>query len=236
MIDHQQGTAEWRQSRCGFVTASRICDVMRKPRRGQTESTSRKAYMAQLVAERLTGKPQAQEFESWDTRRGNELEPIARAEYEIKRGVMVATVGSVPHPSIALASASPDGLVGEDGMVQIKAPRTHVHLDYLMAGTVPAEYRPQMYFELACTGRKWSDFVSYDQTLPDHLQLFVVRLNRDEAEIALIETEVLRFLAEIDEIISKLPRKEGQTALEAQLERSLGINDGDVPEFVKAAK
>lgn len=203
----EQRSVEWRLARAGFVTASRIADVCRKPRKGQAESTSRKAYMAQIVSERLTGKPIEQQFESWDTRRGTNLEPMARAEYEIRTGSAVRSVGFVEHPSIFFAGASPDGLVGDEGMAQIKCPRTHVHLDYILAGIVPAEYRPQMYFEMACTGRQWSDFVSYESNLPDHLQLFVVRLQRDEAELQNIEEEVRRFLSDVEEIMSKLPPK-----------------------------
>ena len=204
----EQGSVEWRLARAGFVTASRITDVCRKPRKGQGESVSRKAYMAQVISERLTGKPIEQQFESWDTRRGTNLEPMARAEYEILTGAAVRSVGFVEHPSIPFAGASPDGLVGNEGMAQVKCPRTHVHLDYILAGIVPAEYRPQMYFEMACTGRQWSDFVSYESNLPNHLQLFVVRLQRDEAEIQHIEEEVQRFLSDVEDIMRKLPPKE----------------------------
>lgn len=225
--DVEQGTAEWRQCRTGFVTASRIADVLRKPKRGQIESTTRKAYIAQIVSERLTGKPIEDTFESWDLKRGKTLEPRARAEYELRCKELVQTVGFVEHPSLKWAGASPDALVGADGLAQIKCPRLHVHLDYLKAGIVPSEYKPQMLFELACTGRKWSDFVSYAEDLPDHLQLFVVRLQRNEGEIAMIEEEVNRFLFDVDEYIKGLPRKKGETALESQLEASLRLDEQD---------
>lgn len=205
--DLDQGTAAWKDARVGFVTASRICDVLSKPRKsGSKESAVRANYRAQLICERLTGKSQEREFQTWDTRRGIELEPFARVEYEMKKGLMVNTVGFVKHATIKMAGCSPDGEVGEDGLVQIKSPKNAIHLDYLLTGIVPVEYRPQMQFEMSCTGRKWSDFVSYNQNLPEHLQLFVVRLKRNDAEIAIIEEEVLKFNAEIEEIMGKLPK------------------------------
>jgi hypothetical protein len=217
----EQNTDAWRRARCGYITASRIADVLRKPRRGQQESVTRKAYLAQVIAERLTGKPNEQEFESFDTKRGERLEPMARVEYEMRTGTVVDQVGFVEHPQIRLAGCSPDGMVGPEGLCQIKCPRTHVHLDYLMAGIVPVEYRGQMLFELACTGRKWNDFCSYEPRLPDHLALFVVRLSRNDAEIAEIEQEVIRFQAEVEEIMAKLPKTADKTSLEQSLEISL---------------
>jgi YqaJ-like recombinase protein len=224
--DVEQRTDEWRQARCGYVTASRIVDVLRKPRRGQQESVTRKAYLAQVISERLTGKPNEQEFESFDTRRGERLEPLARVEYEMRVEAVVEQVGFIEHPRIKLAGCSPDGMIGSEGLCQIKCPRTHVHLDYLMAGIVPVEYKPQMLFELACTGRKWNDFCSYEPRLPDHLSLFIVRLHRNDAEIADIEQEVVRFLSEVDDILAKLPKSAGKTSLEESLEISLADIQG----------
>lgn len=202
----EQGTQEWKDARAGFATASRVCDVQRKPKRGQKESTTRKAYMVQLAIERLTGKPQEREFETWDLKRGKEMEPRARVEYGIKNGIEVESAGFYEHPRIKWAGCSPDGLVGSDGLVQIKCPRAHVHTDYLLEGIVPVEYRPQMLFELAATGRKWSDFISYNRDMPLHLQLFQVRLHRDENAIGEIEADVIAFLSEVEALIAKLPK------------------------------
>jgi hypothetical protein len=204
--DHEQGTAGWHEARLGHVTASRISDVLTKPRKGQRESITRRNYRGELVAQILSGKAQ-EDFQTWEMRRGLELEPFARAEYEIKRGLIVTKIGFIKHPSVPRCGASPDGFVGEDGLVQFKAPKTAIHLDYLMAKIVPAEYRPQMLLELSVTGRQWNDFCSFDPNMPDHLQLFVVRLKRDETEIAEIENEVMKFNAEVDEIIAKLSVK-----------------------------
>lgn len=204
--DLEQGTLAWKDARAGNVTASRISDVMTKPRKGNKESSVRANYRAQLICERLTDKSQENEYQSYDMRRGTELEPFARAEYELRHGVMVNKVGFVKHPTIKMAGCSPDGEIGIDGLLQIKCPKNAIHLDYLLTGIVPVEYRSQMWFEMACTGRQWSDFVSYNSNLPDHLQLFVVRLKRDDGEIAIIEEEVLKFNAEIEEIIVNLPK------------------------------
>ena len=137
---------------------------------------------------------------------GTEQEPMARASYEVKTGLLVDQVGMVLHPTIDRAAASPDGLVGEDGLIEIKCPNTATHLEYLLAGTVPSRYQPQMLWQMSCTGAAWCDFVSYDPRLPDHLQLFIVRFNRDQARIDEMEAEVRAFLAEVDSIISRLPK------------------------------
>lgn len=217
----EQGSQAWKDERAGKVTASRISDVLTKPRKGQRDSAVRSNYRAQLICEILSGKPVQDEYQSWDMKLGIEREPTARAEYEIRRDVIIQTVGFVPHPVIKRAGCSPDGFIGEDGLVQFKCPKTATQIAWILAGVVPAEHRPQMCFEMSCTGRQWADFVSYEPNLPDHLQLFIVRMVRDEAELIEIELEVQRFLSEIDEIISKLPRREGETSLEVQLERSL---------------
>lgn len=213
----------WLDARAGYITASRIADVLTKPRKGQKESTTRRNYMAQLVCERLTGKSiEDPKGAFWDVKRGLELEPQARVEYEFKAGHIVDTAGFVKHPTILMAGATPDGLIGNDGMVQFKAPRTAIHLDWLRAGVVPSEHKLQMLFELACCPeREWSDFCSYESRLPEHLSLFIVRLKRDHKAIEEIEQEVRKFNAEIEEMIDSLPRADGTTALQVQLERSL---------------
>lgn len=202
---NEQGSDGWVKDRCGNVTGSRITDVLAKPMKGSKESTTRRNYKAELVSELLTGRVQ-EGFVSWDMKRGTELEPFARADYEVERGVTITNVGFVKHPTLARCGASPDGLIEKDGLVEFKAPKTANHLDYLTAGIVPMEYRPQMLWEMACTGRQWCDFVSYDPNMPERLQLFIKRFERDDVRIAEIEQEVIKFNAEIDEIIANLPK------------------------------
>ncbi len=201
-----QGSPEWARARAGRVTASRIADVLAKGK-GSAESASRANYRAQLIAERMTGEPCEDGFESAAMRRGTEQEPFARGAYEAHAELLIDQVGIVYHHSIPLAAASPDGLVGADGGVEIKCPNTSTHIETILRGEVPTKYVLQMHWGMACTKRSWWDFVSFDNRLPEPLSLFVKRLHRDEDEIARIEAEVLRFNAEIDEYIEKLTRK-----------------------------
>ena len=204
ILELTQGSTEWLQARAGRVTASRIADVMAKTKAG--ESASRRDYKAQIVAEILTGTPQENGFKSAEMQWGNDQEPFARAACEIATGAMVDQVGLVLHPTIERGAASPDGLVGPDGLVEIKCPKTATHLQYLVDGKVPTHYQPQMLWQMACTGRDWCDFVSFDPRLPDHLQLFIRRFNRDQKRIDEIESEVRAFLAEVDAILAALPQ------------------------------
>jgi putative phage-type endonuclease len=202
ILELTQGTDEWKAARAGKVTASRIADVMAKIKSG--EAASRRDYRAQIVAEILTGTPQDDVFTSDAMRWGTEHEPYARAAYEVAKGILVDQVGLVIHPTIERGAASPDGLVGADGLVEIKCPKTATHLSYLLADEVPSQYQPQMLWQMACTGRQWCDFVSFDPRLPEDLQLFVVRFNRDQARIDAMEAEVVAFLAEVDTTLSSL--------------------------------
>ena len=196
-----QGTEEWFTIRIGKVTASRVADVIAKTKTGY--SASRDNYMAQLVCERLTGQ-KGESFTNAAMQHGTETEPLARAAYEALKDVLVDEVGFVPHPTIEMAGASPDGMVGEDGLIEIKCPNTATHIDTLLSQTVPGKYNTQMQFQMACTGRQWCDFVSFDNRLPEELQLFVMRVPRDEVFIRLIEAEIVQFLAELDDKINKL--------------------------------
>jgi putative phage-type endonuclease len=196
-----QGTEEWFTIRIGKVTASRVADVIAKTKTGY--SASRDNYMAQLVCERLTGQ-KGESFTNAAMQHGTETEPLARAAYEALQDVLVDEVGFVPHPSIERAGASPDGLVGDDGLLEIKCPNTATHIETLLSQTVPGKYNTQMQFQMACTGRQWCDFVSFDNRLPEELQLFVKRVPRDEVFIRLIEAEIIQFLAELDDKINKL--------------------------------
>jgi putative phage-type endonuclease len=196
----QQGTLEWRQLRLGKVTASRVADVMSKIKTG--ESASRKNYKMDLVVERLTNTPTSS-FTNAAMAWGTETEPLARMAYEAFTGTFVETVAFIQHPLIEWFGCSPDGLV-DDGLIEIKCPNTATHIDYLLAGVPPAKYVPQMQTQMACTGTKWCDFVSFDPRLPTELQLLVVRLNRDDSYIQEIEVEVKQFLDEVQQVYSQL--------------------------------
>lgn len=201
---HDQGTAEWLLERCGKVTASRIADLMATTRSGF--AASRDNYRAQLIAERLTGCV-SQSFTNAAMIHGTETEPEARRAYEFFVDRDVQQVGFVQHPSIVMAGASPDGLVGDDGLVEIKCPNTATHIETLLAGRIPDKYFKQMQFQMACAGRKWCDFASYDNRLPERMRLFVKRVDRDEAALDEIDAAVIEFIAEIDETVKNLTAK-----------------------------
>jgi len=200
----EQRTDEWFAARLGKVTASRIADVMAKTKTGY--GASRANYMAELIVERLTGQ-KGDSYQNAAMIWGTNTEPLARAAYEAHRGVLVEETGFVPHPSGAMTGASPDGLVGDDGLVEIKCPNTATHIDTLMSDDAPPKYFAQMQWQMACTGRAWCDFVSFDPRMPEEMQLFVVRVERDDTWIIMAEEAVQAFLSELDEMVSKLKEK-----------------------------
>lgn len=196
----EQRTTEWHQARLGKVTASRVGDVMAKTRSGYV--ASRDNYMAQLIVERLTGKP-TESFSNAAMEWGTQTEPEARAAYSARTGELVEEVGFIDHPTIEGAGASPDGVVGE-GLVEIKCPQTNTMLEWILTRTIPARYLAQMQFQMAVTGAKWCDFAAYDPRLPEHLQLLIIRVERDDTRIAEIEAEISMFLGELDDKVNKL--------------------------------
>lgn len=196
-----QGSQEWFSARLGRVTASRVADVIAKTKTGP--SASRSNYMAELIAERLTGTT-GERFTNAAMAWGTDNEEPARELYGFMTGVEVETIGFVDHPTIAMTGASPDGLVGSDGLVEIKAPNTATHIETLISGTIPGKYQTQMLWQMACTGRTWCDFASYDPRLPADMRLFVKRLERDDDRIAELEREVAAFLAETSAKIEAL--------------------------------
>jgi putative phage-type endonuclease len=202
IIEMEQQTAEWLEMRKGRVTASRVADVMAVLKKGG-ESAARRNYRNELITEMLTGRS-AETYVSEAMMFGTEQEPYARAAYEMHADVMVDPGGFAVHDTIDRFAASPDGRIGDDGLLEIKCPTTMNHVSYLLAGVVPEEYQPQMLAQMACTGRKWCDFVSFDPRLPKHLQLFVRRFERDDERIAEMEQMVKLFLADVDEILSLL--------------------------------
>lgn len=197
----EQKSPEWFAARLGRVTASRVADVVAKTKSG--DSASRGNYMAQLVIERLTNKQEesySNDFMDW----GNLQEPFARAAYEAATNVLVDEVGMITHPRIEMSGASPDGLVGDDGLVEIKCPKTATHIETLLSKTVPGKYNIQMQWQMACTDRSWCDFVSFDPRMPDGLQMFLKRVHRDDALIKTLEDEVIKFLKEVDSKLEQL--------------------------------
>ena len=196
-----QGTDQWHIDRLGKVTCSRVSDVMAKTKSGP--SASRKNYMAELVAERLTGAWE-EGFISGPMKWGTETEPLARAEYEIRTGQMVEQVGFIDSLKIKMFGGSPDGLVGKDGGIETKCPNTATHIETLLSGKVDRKYQIQVQSLMAVTGRAWWDFVSYDPRLPAGLSYWQTRIMRDERFISEIEDEVGVFLAELDALEKQL--------------------------------
>lgn len=203
MEDIIQGSPEWHAMRLGKVTASRVADVIAKTKTGV--SASRAKYAGELIAERLTGAP-AERYTNAAMAWGNEQEPEARKTYSFYRDTDVVQVAFVPHPVIGDSGASPDGMVDVDGLLEIKCPETHTHIETLISKEVPSKYVPQMQWQMACTGRKWCDFVSYDPRLPESMRFFCQRVHRDDAYIASLETEVVGFLNEVRSKVIELRR------------------------------
>lgn len=197
----EQRSSEWHQARLGKLTASRIADAVAKTKSGW--GASRANLMADLVCERLTGVP-AERYVNGAMQYGIDTEPEARSAYEFELGVTVQEVGFIDHPSVSMAGASPDGLVGGEGLVEIKCPQSAAHIETLLSKTVPDKYVKQMQWQMACTGRKWCDYATYDARMPQELQLWILRVVRDDKMIAELEKEARAFLAELDEKVAAL--------------------------------
>jgi putative phage-type endonuclease len=200
----EQQSNEWFTARLGKVTASRVADVIAKTKTGY--SASRDNYMAQLICERLTGQ-KGESFTNAAMEHGTLTEPLARSAYENSRSLLVKEVGFINHPRIEMSGASPDGLVADDGLVEIKCPNTATHIDTLLSQKVPTKYITQMQWQMLCCQRKWCDFVSFDNRLPEHLQLFVQEVEFDPEYCAMLEKEVVLFLTELDNKVAKLKEK-----------------------------
>lgn len=198
----EQGSPEWIAARLGKLTASRVADATDLLKSGKP-GAKRLTYLGELIAERVTGLV-VERYQNDLMRWGTQQEPEARAVYEFFHGVEVRTVGLIDHPSIAMAAASPDGLVGADGLVEIKCPSTSTHIDTLLAQAIPEEYVKQIDWQMACTGRRWCDFVSYDPRLPPHMAMFVCRRERDDEAIAALEASAREFLGEIEAKVGAL--------------------------------
>jgi putative phage-type endonuclease len=198
----EQRTDEWFAARLGKITASRVADVIAKTKSGF--GAGRANYVADLVVERLTGQ-KASSFSNAAMEWGTQTEPQAKAAYAAKTGILVEDVGFIDHPTVAMSGASPDGFA-EEGLIEVKCPNTATHLEYVLAELPPLKYFTQMQWQMACTGRPWCDFVSFDPRLPERLQLLVVRVPRDDDYIKMLEQEVTIFLQELDDKLNKLEK------------------------------
>ena len=201
----EQRTPEWYAARCGKVTASKVHDIVARTKSGYT--AGRKNYEAQLIAERLTGEV-ADSFSSPAMEWGMETEPQAILAYEFVTGLSVQPVGFVDHPDIEMSGASPDGLVGDMGMVEVKCPNTATHLATLLGSKIKAEYISQIRWQLCCTEREWCDFVSFDPRLPAHLQLYRQRIFVEDEDVQDLEGEVKDFIAALEDKIARLENVE----------------------------
>jgi len=195
VIDVPQGTDAWFEARLGRPTGSVYSDVLAKGKDGG-KSLTRQKLVVKLALEIVTCKPAAQGFKTQQMQDGNDREPIARALYEASRGVFVEEVGFCQHDTI-FTGVSPDGLVGDDGMVEFKCPIETTHRDYMLRKDEPPEYRAQIQGQMWVTGRKWCDFVSFHPEFPANAQLIVRRVLRDDAYIANLEAEVIKFNADV---------------------------------------
>ena len=201
-INIEQGSDAWKQARLGHVTASNMADVMSKGK-GTSEAVGRYKYKVKLVAERLTqtaGESYSNAAMEW----GIEQEQFACIEYEASQNVFLERTGFWLHPKIQWLGVSPDRLVGDDGLIEVKCPNTTTHLGYLFENRIPPDYYKQIQCQLWVTGRKWCDFVSYDPRLPKRNQLLIVRTERDESLIKEMEAETIQFLSEVNQLIIKL--------------------------------
>lgn len=202
----EQGTDGWFAQRRGLVTASKIADVVARTKTGW--GASRKTYMAQLIAERLSGEV-AESYSSAAMQWGTDHEPDAVAAYAFLTGHEIREVGFVQHPEIKESGASPDRLVNDDGLVEVKCPMTHTHIDTLLGASIDKRYRLQMQWQMRCTDRQWCDFASYDPRLPGRLSIHIQHVKRDDKLIAELESDVREFLAEMNDKIEKLKNETG---------------------------
>jgi putative phage-type endonuclease len=208
----EQQTEQWFTDRLGKVTASRLADVLAKTKTGY--SASRANYMTQLVLERIT-KTRAESYSNAAMEWGVTQEPFARAAYEAHTGQMVEEVGFIQHPDIEDAGASPDGLVGDDGMVEIKCPSSSTALECWLihaqgGNPVDAKYYAQMQFQMRCADRSWVDYVVFDSRMPVKAQLFIYRVQRNAEFLKIAEDEVITFLTEVDIKVAALKQIIGE--------------------------
>ena len=213
-----QNTPEWLVCRKGRITASR-CDALVRRLKNGNYSADRTNYLWELVVEHLSGRA-TDRYVTQEMEWGIEQQPFAEAAYEMKTGVTVEPIGLVVHPEMDYFAASPDGLLDDDGLIEIKCPTTRTHLEWLKAGDIPEEYIPQMTAQMACMPeRQYCDFVSFDPRLPFGMQLFIRRYHRDKERIAQMEQEVAKFSGELAFVLMELS---GARPVVTELEASIG--------------
>lgn len=194
-VEALAGTNQWHAARRGCLTASRMADAIAVLKNGKP-SEARRKLMFDLLAERMSGVA-VEHYVTPAMEWGTAHQADAIAAYEAETGDLVGPEVFVLHPSIDWFGATPDGLIGSDGLIEIKCPTTPKFLAWRMAGEVPEEHRPQMLAQLACTGRQWVDFVAFDPRVQKGPQLFIRRFQPERAEIERIEAGARDFLAEL---------------------------------------
>jgi len=197
----QQGTDAWHQLRLGKVTASRVADILARTKTGP--SASRQNYLIELALQRTTGII-AESYSNSAMEWGTQTEPQARVAYEVTTNNFVDQIAFVDHPSIAWFGCSPDGLVSDRGLVEIKCPNSATHWEYFKAKEPPKKYFIQMQAQIACTDRDWCDFISFDPRFPERSQLLIVNVPRDYEFIVFMETEIKQFLIEVEEEVQRI--------------------------------
>jgi len=202
IIECEQGSPEWLAARAGRVTASRVADIMRKTSQGKV-SAKRQTYLGEIVAERLSGQP-IETFTSKAMQWGKDVEEESRRTYAFMHGVEVQQIGFAVHGKIEMAGASPDGLIGDDGLIETKSPESKTHIESLLGAPIDPDYVTQMQWQMAVTGRKWCDWISYDPRFPPEMQMHVRRVVRDPVVIVDLERAVTQFLAEVDDTVRRL--------------------------------
>jgi putative phage-type endonuclease len=194
-----QGSPEWFEKRGGMISASRMCQMM-----ADGQGITRDKYKYKLAVERLTGKPIMDGFKTEYTERGVELEPQARDYYEFYSGSTITQVPFIYHAETKIGLASPDALVDDDGLLEIKCPKYSTHIGYLINKKIPRAYLLQIFWQLACTKRKWCDWMSYCPELPANMKALIIRVDRNEGEIQTLEREARKFNNEVNDLVSKL--------------------------------
>jgi len=202
----EQGTPEWHQLRLGKVTASRVADIMAKTKTGP--SASRNNYLIELALQRVT-KALEESYTNSAMEWGIQTEPQARVAYEVKTNNFVDQVAFIDHPTIANFGCSPDGLVGSDGLIEIKCPNSATHWSYIKDNAPPNKYFIQMQAQMAVTGAKWCDFVSFDPRMPERSQLLIVNVPRDPEFISSMEEEIKQFLGEVEVEVNLMEKRNG---------------------------
>jgi len=210
LSDHPQGTDLWKQDRAGKATGSRAADILAKIKSG--EAAARRDYRVQLAVERLTGAPAEDGYINKEMEWGTAQEPFSRMAFEAATGLLVQEAGFAYLPDIQ-AGCSVDGFIDDDGrkgLFETKSPKSATHVNYLLAGRLPPQYEPQVTFNMWITGARFADFASFDPRMPEGLQLFRIRVERDDKRIAEIQDEVTAFLAEVDTLVAKLNERKAQ--------------------------